>query len=371
MPSVTHRIRVAAVAVLVTGAGCGALAIAGGQKSTPPPSSERLAAAAKHGVNIAVTVLPVHLQDAPNRDVGEALGLVLEKNGLPNVYAGDAPFAREGDAFDDALAALAVVLRTSPAQTDYVLYAEFLGTPQTGPTEIRAALLDRAGELIWREVQKPDDAEFKRARPREPMTCCVLVAERLCDALKIAKPQRRPVSDGRMAQLWEAKSGMPRPAERDAMKARLAALKARDARSVTVLPLFVGGRRDAQAATGLAKALTDSGLCSATAAEAGPAFEPAPTSNEQKRLWELARTVRTFVQETPQAIRTDYVLCADYTMKPGGAVHTAHFVICDRSGDWVIVDFQNEHQADFRRLAPQDTDGAGRLVVARLRGYLN
>lgn len=350
MPSVARCMRIAALAALVTGAGCGAIALAGGQKNASPHSTERLAAAAKHGVNIAVTVLPVYLQGAANRDVGEALGLVLEKNGLPNIYAGETPFAREGDAFDDALAALAAALRANPAQTDYVLYAEFLGTPQTGPVEIRAALLDRAGELVWRAVHKPGEAEFERARPREPMTCCVFVAERLCDALKIATSQRRPISDGRMAQLWEAKSGMPKPAERDAMKTRLAAFKARDARSVTVLPPFVGGRPDAQAATGLAKALTGAGLCSAAAAETGPAFEPAPTSNEQKRLWELARAVRTFVQATPEATRADYVLCADYTLKPDGVVHTVHFVVCDRAGEWVIVDFQNEHQADFRQI---------------------
>ena len=58
-------------------------------------------------------------------------------------------------------------------------------------------------------------------------------------------------------------------------------------------------------------------------------------------------------------------------MRPSdGKVWTVHTIVCDRAGDWVIVDFQNEYQADFNRIAPKSRSDADDLVVERVAGYL-
>ncbi len=54
----------------------------------------------------------------------------------------------------------------------------------------------------------------------------------------------------------------------------------------------------------------------------------------------MAREFRDYVHKNPP--ETDYVLYADYVFNPQtweqGFVH---FIVCDRKGEWVIVDMQN------------------------------
>jgi hypothetical protein len=67
----------------------------------------------------------------------------------------------------------------------------------------------------------------------------------------------------------------------------------------------------------------------------------------------------------------DYALVADYVIRPdNGQVWAVNFVICDRAGDWVIVDFQNNHHDDFNAIAPKTADDCADLVSRRLAGYL-
>jgi hypothetical protein len=93
------------------------------------------------------------------------------------------------------------------------------------------------------------------------------------------------------------------------------------------------------------------------------------SSNEMKRLWDLARKFRDFVRE--QKPDADYTLLAEYLIRPDNKeVWTVHFVICDRAGEWVIVDMQNNHHDDFNTVDPKTTDDCATLIVRRLGGYL-
>jgi hypothetical protein len=86
--------------------------------------------------------------------------------------------------------------------------------------------------------------------------------------------------------------------------------------------------------------------------------------NEMQVLWLFARNVREYVRENPADC--DYVLFADYWFNPRGQVWAVHFVVCDRAGDWVIVDLQNSHHKDFQRLEPKTLADCDRLVLKRL-----
>jgi hypothetical protein len=93
--------------------------------------------------------------------------------------------------------------------------------------------------------------------------------------------------------------------------------------------------------------------------------------NEQKVLWDMARGVREFVQaHRPDA---DYVLYAHYLMGKDASGKTAvggvHFVICDREGRWVVVDFQNDHHGDFNAVNPKSREDCDQLVARRLKTY--
>ena len=47
-----------------------------------------------------------------------------------------------------------------------------------------------------------------------------------------------------------------------------------------------------------------------------------------------------------------------------------HFVVCDRKGEWVIVDMQNSYHPDYLSVKPKSREECNRLLVQRLKGYL-
>ena len=123
--------------------------------------------------------------------------------------------------------------------------------------------------------------------------------------------------------------------------------------TVAVFPVRLSdnevGKEDA---AHLAKLLSKKKLFEAESVDSPLRVEIQPARNEQKLLWDLARAFRDLVKQNPP--EADYALLADYMMSPRGgrtwAVHAVHFVICDRDGEWVIVDFQNDHWGDFQSI---------------------
>jgi hypothetical protein len=110
-------------------------------------------------------------------------------------------------------------------------------------------------------------------------------------------------------------------------------------------------------------------LCSAETLGTSLHIEIQRSSNEQKTLWDMARAFREHVRQDPP--EADYVLYADYLISPrGDHVGAVHFAICDRAGEWVLVDFQNSHHEDFQSVDPKSREACDRLVVQRLEGYL-
>jgi hypothetical protein len=138
---------------------------------------------------------------------------------------------------------------------------------------------------------------------------------------------------------------------------------------VLVYPARVGGdHTDQTCATHLAELLNETKLCQATMAKTGPLLEGAGWPNEMQVLWLFARAAREYTLQNP--FYSDYVLFADYWFAPDGRVWAVHFVVCDRAGDWVIVDLQNNHQEDFQRIDPKTLADCDRLVCERLKTRL-
>ncbi|MEE4239460.1 MAG: hypothetical protein V2I51_22295, partial [Anderseniella sp.] len=129
-----------------------------------------------------------------------------------------------------------------------------------------------------------------------------------------------------------------------------------------------GERADPNCANHLSSLLNEAGLCQASAATTGPVMAGSGWPNEMQVLWLFARTVRDYVREKPGD--SDYVLFPDYWLNPHGQVWAVHFVVCDRTGEWVIADLQNSHQDDFQRINPKNLADCDRLVVERLKAEL-
>ena len=354
--------------------GLGACAASAGPdwSALPAPQRARLDAFRERGTGASLTILPVWAGDAPRGDVADAVGLILERRGMSNLDTCEAAFVRPAEATAEQLpAALREHLAQHPIRTDYALYAEYIGTPTTGVREIRAVVIDKAGELVWADRQTRDDRDFKRMKPGCPLSCSMLLSKRLANVLDLPSPEKGEPEDGKFARKWAAKSGTPDRTERSAMDDRLAAWrKSRKRATVSLYPVRLSNSTFSRdAATGLLAAIETRKLFPAvlTADELPVTLEP--THNEQKALWDLARAVREHVRVHPPA--TDYVLYADYWIDmQRHSVGAVHFVVCNHSGDWVIVDFQNDHHSEFTSVNPSTTEDCSELVARRLSGYL-
>jgi hypothetical protein len=322
------------------------------------------------GPKAALTILPFSMGGKPWKDVADVVGLMLEQEGMPNVRTVEANFRPTADADLEALAAeLGAHVREAAYDADCVLWAEFLGKP--GKVEaVRGVLVGRDGEVLWTDEQKPGDAVFERVGPENPMTCCLLLKECVAPRFRLTAATRAAAKPGRMAKLWQEKSGTPEKGEQQAIEARQVVLRERGkAATVAVYPVQLLEAADAEAGAALAALLAEQGVLAARVAAQRPRFDIAPNTNEQRRLWDLAKAARAYVTAHPP--EAEYALVAEYTIRPdNNEVWSVHTIVCDRAGELVVVDYQNNHHGDFQRINPQSLADCHRLVVERLSRYL-
>ncbi len=345
--------------------------VAQSQSTDDPAQAKRLETLKAAGRKASLTIYAVRVIGKPDRNVADALGLVLEHSGMENLESAPLEFAPPADATWDRIPALfGDFLKKNAPTTDYALYAEYLGEPKTGPTEVRFLIATSKGETVFVDSQKSDDKDFKRtaARDPDPMGCSVLVAERVFGQLKWKKGEGG--EDGKFARLWAQKSGTPTKAERAEMAGRVAALKKElKTAKLSVFATRIGDSGDAASADRLAKAITKQIGLQAAATEKPIDVKLQPTSNEMKRLWDLARALRDHLRVNP--VETEYALLAEYAINPaGGPAHAVHFVVCKNKGDYVIVDLQNDQWPDFQRIDPKSVEDCDRLATERLAGML-
>ena len=324
----------------------------------------------------SVTVLPVVITPGENvpptirKAIAEVIGMLLERAGLEEVVLADAEFTPpETDDTDQIAAAFGRFVRGQKIATDHALLAELVGTPKTGARQIRTVLVDREGAVVLADLDDP--TTFRKTSglvPKDPVTCSVFVARKVQKLWNLDDPLRKGATGGKLSKRWREKSGLPGEEEMAALKKRLAAMKKKLAGSrVAVYPVRTAAGSDAECARRLAQSITEAGLCTATAVEVDPGLEVKGHYNEQKVLWTAARGFRQFVREhRPTA---DYALYAEYGGLGAGKVGGVHVILCDSSGDWVLVDYQNSHHPDFQSVNPKSADDCNRLVVRRLKKW--
>lgn len=336
---------------------------------------QRLEQMKSQGPNATLTILPVRVADKPMDRVTELVGLLLEQKGLKNIELGTKAFdpaqAADLQQFADALGKF---VRENPITTDYALYVEYSVKLEQGLlTGIRTIFVDKQGALVWSEqLSAEDEALQKLQAHHDLMSLSVDVVERLAPQLGLNEETSRAARPGNMARIMDERSGLPPEAERAAMPTREEQMRETGPtlKMLVLPPRIMGQTTDTATAQTLANQLNNAALCQAkpaeqvvklTASQKGP--------NESKVLWDLAREVRDRVRQHPPD--TDYVLCADYVFNPRNWQQGyVHFVVCDRQGEWVIVDMQNSHHEDYGSIRPISREDCGRLLVKRLEGRL-
>jgi hypothetical protein len=319
-----------------------------------------------------LTVHPVLVLGQPSTKVAEALALVLEKSGMSDLEVTTSAFTMAKETvWEDVPALFHTHLQKEKASaTRHHLYAEFLGTPRTGPDEVRFVLVDGAGELVWSDRQTRTDADFRRtaAKDPDPLGCSSLVAERL---FRLAEWKKAPgsVKDGKFAQLWRDKSGTPDAKELAAMKLRLAAMReSLHSARIAVLPTLAQGKHDADSSTRLAALLHQEVDGTFAAGSPETRLPGSQDSNEQKRLWDLTRSLQATLAKKP--ISEEYALVVDLGIDAEQGRGYVHTIVCTSKGELVLAAFSNDQSAVFQSIAPKTVQDAERVAVAMLRQQL-
>ena len=220
-----HRVRVMAT-LLATACVGTAWAQQPDKPAAPAKQGQQADQLKSVGKDASLTVLPVGLAGKPSPQVGEVLGMMLERGGMKNLEVGATEFSPPKDAdLTQTATKLGEFVRANPPTTDFVLFADFLGVPGKSVSEVRGVIVNKQGEVVWQDRQTGNDADFKRIKPGEPMTCCLLLVERLRPVLNLGDPNREDAPQGKLAQRWEQKTGVPDEAENKAMKDRQQAFK--------------------------------------------------------------------------------------------------------------------------------------------------
>ncbi len=321
-------------------------------------------------------ILPAEMTavSMPNR-IAEILGVFLERAGMDIIELADTPFSPSKTDDPAKLAEeFGQFVAKQPLKTEYALYIQILA-PEHKIKEILTVVVDKTGKLIFSE--KVDDATYAKEKikpPDEPLTACLFIVNRLDKVWDLADPMRENAPQGKMAELMNKRSALPPEKEIVDMKKRLVVLKEKIATSkVTVYPIHLWEGSDKSGAVQLAKLISESAICQAEASDVDTKIKIKGDPNEQKILWDTARAFRDFLRKNPPT--TEYALLADYGLSPSSeGKHEAghvHLILCDKSGDWVLVDFQNSHHPDFQSIAPKSVEDCNRLAVIRLKKRLS
>lgn len=293
------------------------------------------------------------------RPFAHTLGLLLEEKGYDKIKVAVTKFEPPKDkaAREARVAAFGEFVGKLDLKTDYALCAEFNIFADKSGIYVYLAMVNAKGHVVWQDSEEQ--------RGRSVFDCLEVACNRLAPVLDLDKLSKKEMAADKKRMLQEARAKEPPSGtERKAMKERREALKkAGAAARVLVYPARVGGDRIApNGAVHLSTLLNEARLCQATAAEKGPVIEGSGWPNEMQVLWLFARNVREYVREHP--VDSDYVLFPDYWFNPRGQVWAVHFVVCNRAGEWVIVEMQNSHQEAFQRINPKNLEDCDRLVLA-------
>ncbi|MGO8836581.1 MAG: hypothetical protein ACLQAH_10420 [Limisphaerales bacterium] len=342
------------------------------QAGLAPGQEQRLELMKSRGPDASLTILPVRLGGKPWDRVTEVVGVLLERQGLRNIELGKISFTPAETNMESLAVAVGAFVKANPITTSYVLYAEYNGNHQTGLNELRAVVVDQTGAVVWTDRQTPQDEAFKKMGERDPMTMSVLLVERLGPQLGLSEATAKAAKPGRLAALLDQRSGLPPENERAALPERLQAMKrALPGATLLVYPARVGGNQaSVPSATNVVWLINQSGLCKAAQAEQTVVLKASQADpNELKALWGLAREFRDYVRANPPA--ADYALYADYVFNPQNSEQGfVHFVVCDRKGEWVIVDMQNSHHPDYQGIGIISRERCDQLLAKRLKSYL-
>jgi hypothetical protein len=305
-------------------------------------------------------------------EFADTLGLLLEEKGYDRFEVAEAyfKFPTEESGLKNRAGAFGQFVSGRDLKTDYALGIKLTVHLEKSWQEVYLVIADANGNIVWEDSQKPGDPAFDEYSGSD-VGRLELACDRLTQAMGLDKLPKKELAANKKQMLRGIRAKEPpNHSERTAMEKQLKTMKqAGSSARVLVYPARVGGdHADPNCAAHLCELLNNAKLCRASVAKTAPVMEGSGWPNEMQVLWLFARNVRGYVAQHP--VDSDYVLFADYWFAPDGRVWAVHTVLCDRAGEWVMVDLQNSHQEAFQRINPKVLEDCDRLVLEQFKAEL-
>ena len=320
------------------------LALLGFSLSTPAYSQSQDATSLPSVTIMPVTAMPNEFPEDFAKRVAMVIGTLLEKQGLEKIEIADKPILSTGSKrITELVTDYQKAVQASPLTTDLLLQVQFDGTPKSGVQSLRWIVLDRTGKVVVQKEATSNDWKNATIRPSDPMTCSAYVAEQLQKHWKL--PGKPSSAEGKLANFWKRDAGLPEAEELKRIQERRSLFRKERTNKTLALVITKRPGHDAGIASKeLGESIKKSLQMEVQVIEDSK-LTPSPMhSNEQRVLWDMAKATQKWIEETrPQS---DYVLCLDAASIESN-LHFIHLILCNRQGDWVWVDYMNDHHQDF------------------------
>ncbi len=300
--------------------------------------------------------------------IGQHAAMLLEEYGArPDISTEHPASITAEDGLADMRKKVQAFLAERKSSADYSLFARFhAGPSKHGPviTRIRAMLADSAGRIIWSEEQTEFPEEFT------PMHGLLRLAEMVDSVSDLKEPDWNNRKQGPFARRMQARAGLPSPEEYEAMDNRFeAARRSFKNAALIIYPFRVWGREEGSSAgaEALANKLDEVGVFkSAIVAEADTrlvAKRDPENPGQPNIIADSARDFRSYLKEHPPA--ADYALLVDVTVP----TRHVHFILCDKTGEWLHFNIANSHHHDFKAIKPATVEDCAELVFGRVKEW--
>lgn len=109
-------------------------------------------------------------------------------------------------------------VKNNPVEADYAVFAEFIGTPKTGPDKIFTVVVDKARGPVWVDTQVRTDPLVKSIKQHTPLTVSYVSVEKLRRRLKLTDPTGEDAVEGKWSEHFDEKAKKRATGQRDAPK---------------------------------------------------------------------------------------------------------------------------------------------------------
>ncbi|MCK4905892.1 hypothetical protein KAS42_06625 [bacterium] len=161
--------------------------------------------------NLSLTVFPVLVNQIEIQNLvpglAEVMAMFFEGTGIKKIKMSKYSFIPSAPEDVEKIAyEFGDIIKRKLIDTDYAVFAEFIGTQQSGPDKIVTIVVDYYGDPVWIDVQEKTDELVQSIKQYTPLTCCYVSVEKLRLCLGLIDPVSKDAVKGEWSKYFREKT---------------------------------------------------------------------------------------------------------------------------------------------------------------------